>query len=1496
MSVPLIALPRLPKIPDKIKASNPLLLPAWKEYEDALEQWRQNGQHSLDEAVLISRVEEAVSKAGFVTQAYVDAQQNSLVTRIERIESTIVVNNGVTNITGNASTATALATGRKFSITGKATSAEVSFNGTGDVTLSVTALSAAPGEIALPDTQFIVGNGTGKGTATAKSGIPISGFGAATATVDFGSQRLSNVASPTADGDAVNRLWVNPFFTRNLATYGADRTGVLDATPALQTALANGPVSLAGGTWYFNSTLTLPGSANCLISNDGGTVKMGPDFQITASSERILRLLGAVFPYRPKSTNVHFEPATGPASYRGLPGKGETDALLPFRLLPETIMLENLRTDFIEFAVYLPISSTRRHWVRCYYTNRFNFSGSGTYGATRLFSVTTCFLDKSTAIPAQAANLQTGSLAPDPTQATSPTYTRTTSQATSRTPSSWTAGTGTGFSDIVYSITAGNFVVYTVILAATAPATTSSLLWRAAGNSGNGGIANIVIKDNLGAEIAASNYRVPQNGSATNRRTIDLKALTTGLHLIKLADGLANGTYTVEITVDATNHASGRVYDGGVRVFSATPYNVAGRTATWEAVASGSVGGNTGIVMTRLAGGTGSFSFTGTKLRWTHWRSIDSAILRFKVYTSAGVEVDAQYYEIPLSGADRVVDAYSASNQLVKTVIVSGLPHGTYYVHYEGTTSRNPSNTTGYRVFDGGFTSFDQTQPGTVGVDEFDLQEGRTDIKVMGEGNDEFAVEASPTQNINTQDSFVGGAHGYESNPASMALLVDGAAADWAGRTTTTKWVGKKFEFSFTTQLATKDAPSSFWANLAWAMKWSREGYEFDLTRTTTADVYMGTEYCFMFHAPNKGAHANGFDLWRPSGDKEYSLTAHSVADTRNLPVLCPGVIVRNDNYVAYGFCLNIHDQVPPVVSTVAAQSFLQGRPDLVSTKFYIARRKAFSAAGDLVRSGNTANSKGVYRIIARGDRTPGEADTLNGQRGSYYLDASNMSAGILALSRGGTNDDLSSAANFSTVYLNGGAFTALAPNTTVTPKYLRMVGTGTLGQAPSWTEITFNDIPGILHSTQFPALTGDVATSAGSLTTTLTANAVTTSKINDLAITTAKLASNSVTYAKIQLIPTHSLIGNPTSGLTDATAIGIAGSLTFTGFNLQLSGDASSPGNSKYYGTDSSGAKGYHDLPAASTNADTLDGQDGAYYLDLANATGFLPAGRFPALTGDVTTTAGALATTISANAVTTSKINDLAITTAKIGSNQVTYGKLQQVAALSLIGNATGVLADAAAIGLAGSLVFSGGNLQLSGDNSSPGNSKYWGTDGSGAKGFHSLPSSTRTGVYRRVFIPARIGSASSVCSGYGAGAAVIFDATFNAFSNDSTDFNFVLPKEWELSDLKVKVYFAPSDASTGDIVLEVKGAPVSQGDDVGVSYGTADTLTVAIGSSQDGKLQITSAMDVALSSPTAEDLIILRLSRLGLDPAETYAFSIQVIGIEVQYKESTSEPASW
>lgn len=191
-------------------------------------------------------------------------------------------------LSGNATTATTLHTGRNIGISGtKVTATAAFFNGSTDVNINVTALSVAPGDIALASGSFIIGNGSNLGAATAKNLIPISGFGAATANVSMGdSYRITNLADPQNPQDAATKQYVDTF------------SQGLDPKESCHLATA---VSLSAT--YTSGNQRLTGTVNGSLSVDGIAVVAGDRIlvrsQATASQNGIYVVTQAGDAYTP---------------------------------------------------------------------------------------------------------------------------------------------------------------------------------------------------------------------------------------------------------------------------------------------------------------------------------------------------------------------------------------------------------------------------------------------------------------------------------------------------------------------------------------------------------------------------------------------------------------------------------------------------------------------------------------------------------------------------------------------------------------------------------------------------------------------------------------------------------------------------------------------------------------------------------------------------------------------------------------------------------------------------------------------------------------------------------------------------------------------------------------------------------------------------------------------------------------------------------------------
>lgn len=108
------------------------------------------------------------------------------------------------SVSGNAGTATVLATSRNFSLTGDVTAPTVAFNGSADVALA--AVLANSGVSAGTYTKLTV---DAKGRATVGAQAILNDIGTPTAAYSLNNQRLTGLGIPTAASDAATKQYVD---------------------------------------------------------------------------------------------------------------------------------------------------------------------------------------------------------------------------------------------------------------------------------------------------------------------------------------------------------------------------------------------------------------------------------------------------------------------------------------------------------------------------------------------------------------------------------------------------------------------------------------------------------------------------------------------------------------------------------------------------------------------------------------------------------------------------------------------------------------------------------------------------------------------------------------------------------------------------------------------------------------------------------------------------------------------------------------------------------------------------------------------------------------------------------------------------------------------------------------------------------------------------------------------------------------------------------------
>ncbi len=229
----------------------------------------------------------------------------------------------------------------------------------------------------------------------------------------------------------------------------------------------------------------------------------------------------------------------------------------------------------------------------------------------------------------------------------------------------------------------------------------------------------------------------------------------------------------------------------------------------------------------------------------------------------------------------------------------------------------------------------------------------------------------------------------------------------------------------------------------------------------------------------------------------------------------------------------------------------------------------------------------------------------------------------------------------------NSAVDTAAILDNNVTEAKLNIANTPATNQLLSWNGTTMAWVNSSvatarlddLSNVSVPAPTNGQVLSYDTASSTWISSTVTSTVVTDATTSVKGIVQLAGDLSGTAAAPTVPALANK----VDSTRqVATSGSLTGGGNltadrTLSLVNDSAAPGNSMYYGTSSTGTKGYFALPTGSGGGAT-------------------------SLTGDVTGTlsGSAINTTISSNAVTTAKIQNGAVTPAKISSTGATSGQV--------------------------------------------------------------------------------------------------------------------------------------------------------------------------------------------------------------------------------------------
>jgi hypothetical protein len=174
-------------------------------------------------------------------------------------------------------------------------------------------------------------------------------------------------------------------------------------------------------------------------------------------------------------------------------------------------------------------------------------------------------------------------------------------------------------------------------------------------------------------------------------------------------------------------------------------------------------------------------------------------------------------------------------------------------------------------------------------------------------------------------------------------------------------------------------------------------------------------------------------------------------------------------------------------------------------------------------------------------------------------------------------------------------------------------------------------------------------------------------------------------------------------------------------------------------------------------------------------------------------------------------------------------------------------------------------------------------------------------RTGVVREVWIGA---GAMTPRTTNGAAPATVEMATndntfdfldFDTATEEGACFTISLPQAWDAGTVKVKVYWTAASGS-GGVAWGLRATSYANDDALDSAYGTEQVVTDTLITANDNHISsATSAITIG-NTPTVDDLLLFEITREVANGSDTLAVDARLIGVKLQFTETSTEPSAW